>query len=112
MSDADKAAMWLMQLLLEVIQVLDLPPLRMPLPHDVDNMGGVKYASRPQLHSRLKHVNIKEAHVRDLSEKGIIEVNHTPTHKQRANGLTKLVTGAQHKLTLEQLQIADLDELM
>jgi len=43
-------------------------------------------------HGRLKHVDVKYNFVRDMYQKGIIDVKYTPSREQKADILTKGLT--------------------
>ncbi|KAI0994923.1 hypothetical protein K3495_g13257 [Podosphaera aphanis] len=54
-----------------------------------DNQGALALAKNPHLHERSKHIDICYHFIRDLSEKGKIEVKYTSTVDMIANGMTK-----------------------
>ncbi len=54
-----------------------------------DNVGAMKIAENWMSSKRTKHIDIKYHHVRELVEKGEIEIQHLSTEKQPADMLTK-----------------------
>ncbi|KAI0995937.1 hypothetical protein K3495_g12243 [Podosphaera aphanis] len=54
-----------------------------------DNQGALALAKNPHLHERSKHIDICYHFIRDLSEKGKIEVKYTSTVDMVADGMTK-----------------------
>jgi hypothetical protein len=54
-----------------------------------DNNGALLLANNPIFHERTKHIAVKYHYIRDLIDKGIIDLIYIPTKEQRADGLTK-----------------------
>jgi hypothetical protein len=54
-----------------------------------DNQGSLALVRNPHLHQRSKHIDIQYHHVRDLEEKGRINVSYIPTVDMVADGMTK-----------------------
>ncbi len=54
-----------------------------------DNNGALLLAKNPVFHERTKHINVKYHYIRDLINKGIINLIYISTHDQKADGLTK-----------------------
>ncbi len=73
-----------------------------------DNMGAIKFANTNIGTSRLKHLHIKDALVRDYVERGVCKLQYVESKKNKANALTKICTGEEFKLGLSQLQIYDM----
>jgi hypothetical protein len=59
------------------------------LPLYTDNNGALLLAKNPVFHERTKHIAVKYHYIRDMINKGIIELIYIPTEKQRADGFTK-----------------------
>lgn len=114
LSEASKQlTLYVKQLVEEFTTALELQPTKKPFNFKIlgDNLGSIRFAQSHQLPPRLKHVQIKDAYVRDLSEKGILDVQKCKSEENRANGLTKIIPGGKiFRTTLEQLQIVDLGE--
>ena len=58
-----------------------LRPSRKPRKIDVleDNEGAIALAGNPLISSRSKHIDVRLHFVRNLTEKGVIEVTHVPS---------------------------------
>lgn len=54
-----------------------------------DNQGAITLAKNPQLHNRSKHIDICYHFVRDLVEKGRLQIAYVPTTEMIADGMTK-----------------------
>jgi hypothetical protein len=54
-----------------------------------DNQGSLALVKNPHLHERSKHIDIQYHYIRDLEEKGRINVSYIPTTDMVADGLTK-----------------------
>lgn len=54
-----------------------------------DNISAIEISKNPVQHSRTKHIDIRHHFIRDLVEKGIIQIDYIPTEKQNADILTK-----------------------
>jgi hypothetical protein len=54
-----------------------------------DNQGAIALTKNPHLHERSKHIDICYHFIRDLVEKGFVEVEYVPTVEMVADGLTK-----------------------
>ena len=54
-----------------------------------DNQGALALVKNPHLHERSKHIDICYHYIRDLCEKGRLEVAYTPTANMVADGMTK-----------------------
>ena len=59
------------------------------LPLYTDNNGALLLANNPVFHERTKHIAVKYHYIRDLINKGIIDLIYIPTKEQKADGLTK-----------------------
>ena len=59
------------------------------LPLYTDNNGALLLANNPIFHERTKHIAVKYHYIRDLINKGILDLIYIPTKEQKADGLTK-----------------------
>ena len=59
------------------------------LPLYTDNNGALLLANNPLFHERTKHIAVKYHYIRDLINKGILDLIYIPTKEQKADGLTK-----------------------
>ena len=68
-----------------------LRPSRNPRQIDAleDNKGAIALAENPLSSSRSKHIDVRHCFLSNSTEKGIIEVTHIPSEKERADILTK-----------------------
>lgn len=55
----------------------------------IDNKGANDISKNPVFHERTKHIALKYHYIRELVEKGIINLILIPTEKQIADGFTK-----------------------
>jgi len=60
----------------------------------VDNEGAINLASNPLSSARTKHIDVRFHFVRELVSSGTIVVEYVPTSEQRADILTKPLTGS------------------
>ena len=63
----------------------------------IDNMGSIVLSSGEKVTKNSKHVDIRYHHIRDLVEKGTIQVSHISTREMAADGLTKTLTTAKFR---------------
>ena len=54
-----------------------------------DNQGVLALIRNPQLYKRLQHIDIYYYFIRDLAEKGKLNVEFIPTTEMVADGMTK-----------------------
>jgi hypothetical protein len=54
-----------------------------------DNNGALLLAKNPIFHERTKHIAVKYHYIRDLIDKGILDLIYVPTKEQKADGFTK-----------------------
>jgi hypothetical protein len=73
------------------------------LPLYTDNNGALLLANNPVFHERTKHIAVRYHYIRDLINKGIIELIYIPSGKQKADGLTKPLSKIKFKGFLDVL---------
>jgi hypothetical protein len=54
-----------------------------------DNQSCVKLTKNPLFHDRYKHIEIKYHYIRDMVQRGVVELQYISTDEQIANILTK-----------------------
>ena len=60
----------------------------------VDNDGEISLANNPLSSARTKHIDVRFHLIRELTRSKTISVEYVPTKKQRAEILTKALTGS------------------
>lgn len=60
-----------------------------------DNLGATQLAANPVFHTKIKHAALDFNFVRERVEKKVLEVNHIPNTKQKADVLTKALRPTQ-----------------
>lgn len=61
----------------------------------VDNQSAIKLTSNPEYHKKTKHIDVRYHFVRDVYERGDIDVRYMDTKSQLADILTKPVAKQQ-----------------
>jgi hypothetical protein len=59
------------------------------LPLYTDNNGALLLANNPTFHERTKYIAVKYYYIRDLINKGILDLIYISTKEQKADNLTK-----------------------
>ena len=54
-----------------------------------DNQGALALVKNPHLYKRSKHIDIYYYYIRDLEEKGKLNINYIPTSNIVVDGMTK-----------------------
>jgi len=68
-----------------------------------DNNGALLLAKNPVFHERTKHIAVKFHYIRELINKGIIDLYYISTNDQKADGLTKALEKIKFRAFLQQL---------
>ena len=89
---------WIRQLL----KVLDLERYS-PTRVFIDNSSARQLAMNPVHHQRSKHIDIKYHWIRDMVADKVVILIHVPTEDQRADILTKTVSGVVFKSHVDYL---------
>ena len=73
-----------------------------------DNQGAQELMRNPVHHARSKHIDIRHHYVREVFEKGDLEVEYITTTEMVADVLTKALLGPSHRRCLKELGIVNL----
>jgi hypothetical protein len=84
LANAASETIWLLSLFQELGLHLTSPPTLL-----CDNLGATQLSLNPIQHSRMKHIQIDLHFVRDMAQKGLLNVHHVHSHDQLADLLTK-----------------------
>ena len=84
LANAASESIWIQNLLHELGFPLKAPPALL-----CDNLGATHLSYNPVNHSRMKHIQIDLHFVRDLVQKGTLQVQHVHTTDQLVDLLTK-----------------------
>ena len=63
-------------------------------------------AKNPQFHERTKHIAVKYHYIRELINKGIIDLIYISTLSQKADGFTKALDRAKFSEFVKHLELA------
>jgi hypothetical protein len=99
-AEAAREAVWLRNLLKE-LGFKQVGPTTL----HVDNQGAMRLATSPSTHQRTKHIDIKHHLIRELIDRGTIELRYVATEKQQADLLTKALPGPRHSSNSIQLRV-------
>jgi hypothetical protein len=69
----------------------------------IDNKSAIDLSENPVFHERTKHINVKFHYIRDLINKGIIDLIYINTEEQKADGFTKALDKVKYKRFLKQI---------
>jgi transposase InsO family protein len=70
-----------------------------------DNQGALSLAENPEFHQRTKHVDIKYHWIRDMVERGVIDLYYKRTEDMAADGLTKSLSPVKHRVFVKLLKL-------
>lgn len=83
-SEACKEAIWLTQLLSDLDERCNRP-----VELYLDNQSAIRLIKNPEMHTRAKHISVRYHFIRELYEKGDINVTYVNTNDQEADIFTK-----------------------
>ena len=83
LSDCSRQCVWVHQLLKELGYYVK------PIQISGDNQGSIFIAQNPVTEKRSKHVDIRYHYIREVIERGLVEVNYIPGEDNPADLLTK-----------------------
>ena len=75
-----------------------------------DNQGAIALTKNPHLHERSKHIDICYHFIRDLVDKGDIDINYINTVEMVADGLTKPLARVSYERWVKMLGMIDMDK--
>ena len=101
LSEAGKEASWLRNLYEE----LGFPQLTSTV-INCDNNGCIAMAKNPQFHKKAKHIATKWHWIRDLVEKGVVDIRSVRDPEQTADILTKALARPKHKRHVAEMGLA------
>ena len=90
-AEATKDVVWLRALLAELGVTISGPTTLY-----IDNQAAISLANNPSDHSKSKHIHIKHHFLREQVHFGSIVVEYIKSENQRADGLTKPLSGPVH----------------
>ena len=85
-SEAVREGIWLLRL-------GEIMGTKGPIQVHVDNKAAIDIANAKGLTRRVKHIEIRDAYIRILRERGVVKVSHIPSLQNRSDVLTKAFTG-------------------
>lgn len=68
-----------------------------------DNQGALRLAETEAFRPRTKHIDIRYHHIRELVEKGVINIDYVSTEVMTADSLTKAVSAEKQKLCTKEM---------
>jgi hypothetical protein len=89
---ADKEAIWLRRLLMELLQ-----PLSSPTTLSVNNQSAIAIAKNPEFYDQTKHIKVRHHYLHQKVEDNEITLTYVPTNAQPADALMKGLTREKHK---------------
>ncbi|KRY12850.1 Retrovirus-related Pol polyprotein from transposon TNT 1-94 [Trichinella patagoniensis] len=102
LAEASRELLWLRQLLNDFgVQTPDATTLY------EDNQGCIRLVESDRFGERTKHINVRFHMVKDLREKGILEVKYCPSEEMIADNLTKPVCKQQIKNFTKKVGLED-----
>ena len=107
--EAAKEAVWLRKFLMDLEVV---PEAEQPMTLFCDNSRAVANSKEPRSHKRSKHIERKYHLIRDIVERGDVEVKKISTHDNIADPMTKTLNIKVFEKHLEGLGIKDCSSLL
>jgi hypothetical protein len=98
-----KQGQWISQVLRDMGYGNYVAPNHQTVDTRGDNQGAIALAKNPHLTERSKHIDIQYHYVRDLHDKGKVEISYVPTADMAADGFTKPLPKAQFKGFMQQI---------
>jgi hypothetical protein len=96
-TEAGREIMWLRELLETLGYSQPITTLR------CDNQGAIALTKKPSSHPRTKHIAIRHHQIREWAEQGMIQLEYVGTKSQKADILTKPLTGPAHAECVQRL---------
>jgi hypothetical protein len=104
-----KTTQWLRQILQDMGN-LELSGRKGVVRLLADNQGAIALTKNPHLHERSRHIDIKYHYVRDLVERGKVEIKFIPTTKMVVDGFTKPLDRTKFNMFQDQLGMVEKPE--
>ena len=101
-TEATKQAIWLQELMSEITGSKEEKTLIR-----VDNKSAIALAKNPVFHRRSKHIHKRFHFIRECVEQGLIDVEHVPGTKQKADILTKALAKIKFKEMRDLIQVQE-----
>jgi hypothetical protein len=98
-----KQGQWISQVLRDMGYGNYVAPNHQTVDTRGDNQGAIALTKNPHLTERSKHIDIQYHYVRDLHDKGKVEISYVPTADMAADGFTKPLPKAQFKGFMQQI---------
>ncbi|KAG7551914.1 Zinc finger CCHC-type superfamily [Arabidopsis thaliana x Arabidopsis arenosa] len=105
-TEAAKQAVWLQELLGEVIGGLNDKVLIL-----LDNKSAIALTKNPVFHGRSKHIHKRYHFIRECIEKELVEVDHVPGEIQKADILTKALARIRFKEMRELVGVQNVSKI-
>ena len=102
-SEAAKEATWIRALLKEIGQRGSEP-----ITLCCDNQGAIRVANNPELHKKMKHIDIRFRYIQQALNTGVIQVHYVNSKNQVADILTKPLPSTSFKYLREKLGVMDI----
>ena len=95
LAEAIKEGLYLNNIIITIRKILNLKDIvyNKPVIYK-DNNAALKLANNPEFHKRSKHIDIKYHFIRDIINKGLMEIVYINTKEQLADPLTKAIVSA------------------
>ena len=75
-----------------------------------DNQNAIHLTKNLQYHGRTKHIDVKLQFVRDITEKGVVQILKVKTDENGSDFLTKALPRFKFELCLNLLKLVDLNK--
>jgi hypothetical protein len=106
-ADASKEGIWIRQLHDEL---LGGTATRRPQLIHCDNMSAMALVKNAKFHDKSKHIDVKHHFVRDVHEKGLIDLRYLPTADMPADIMTKALARDLHWKHVGALGLREMDQ--